>query len=49
MGNTRAVRRHLALALVAGVVTAAAGAALAPTETSNPLSAWLYVRPVRPP
>src|SRR5688572_28599494 len=29
MGNTRAVRRHLALALVAGVVTAAAGAVLA--------------------
>jgi subtilisin family serine protease len=29
MGNTRAVRRHLALALVAGVVTATAGAVLA--------------------
>jgi len=29
MGNTRAVRRHLALAMVAGVVTAAAGAVLA--------------------
>jgi subtilisin family serine protease len=29
MGNTGAVRRHLALALVAGVVTAAAGAVLA--------------------